>query len=124
MSVHNTANMSAAALRRIMGQSFDHGKFEQGRVIFRTEHDKYAGTENFLAVFPNTPANPGRLAYIAFRLFEDGEAVFEPPGEMDLGYYYGKTRIVRKDTETALRCLDAIKARYAGDYRVMEKMTK
>ena len=31
MNVHNTVNMSAVALRRIMGQSFDHGKFEQGR---------------------------------------------------------------------------------------------
>ena len=94
------------------------------RVIFRTERDKYADAENFLAVFPDTPANPGRLAYIAFRLFEDGDAVFEPLGEMDIGYYYGKTKIVRKDTEAAPRCLDAIKARYGGDYRVMEKITK
>ena len=31
MSVHNTANMSAAALRRIMGSSFDRAGFEQGR---------------------------------------------------------------------------------------------
>ena len=31
MSVYNTVNMSAVALRRIMGQSFDSGKFEQGR---------------------------------------------------------------------------------------------
>lgn len=31
MSVHNTVNMSTAALRRITGQSFDHGKYEQGQ---------------------------------------------------------------------------------------------
>lgn len=31
MNVHNTVSVSAAALRHIMGQSFDHDKFEQGR---------------------------------------------------------------------------------------------
>lgn len=31
MGANNTVNMSAAALRHIMGQSFDYSKFEQGR---------------------------------------------------------------------------------------------
>ena len=94
------------------------------RLIFRTEHDRYSDATNYLAVFPDTPANPGRLAYAAFRLFEDGEAVFEPLGEMSAGYYYRKTRIVRKDTEEARRCLGAITGRFGGDYRVMERMAE
>ena len=94
------------------------------RLIFRTEHGIYPDATDYLAVFPDAPANPGWLAYAAFRLFEDGEAVFEPLGELSMGYYYGKTRLVRKDTEEARRCLDAIKGRFGGDYRVMERMAK
>ena len=45
-------------------------RHEMERLIFRTEHGMYPDATDCLAVFPDAPANPGRLAYAAFRLFE------------------------------------------------------
>lgn len=92
------------------------------RVIFRTEYDPYRKGRNFLAVFPDDPAHPGRVCCIPFYFSGADYAVFDSYCEMDLGYYYSKTRIVHKNTPEAARCLEYIRARYGGEYRIMEKM--
>lgn len=94
------------------------------RVIFRTEHDTENGRDDFLAVFPDDKtSSPGRLGYIAFYFTQDGGAMFESYGELSAGYYYRNTRLVHKNTETAQKCLDALRRRYGSDYRIVEKIT-
>ena len=88
------------------------------RVIFRVE---CPDTQSYLAVFPDTPANPGRVACVPFHFLGD-MAVFEPFCEASMGYYYGM-RIVHKSTDTALRCLKAIERYYNAPFRVVEKLT-
>ena len=93
------------------------------RVIFRTEHDTENGRDNILAVFPVDKASPSKLGYVAFYFTQYGGAMFESYGEMSAEYYYKSTRLIHKNTETAQKCLDALRRYYGGDYRIVEKIT-
>lgn len=42
------------------------------RVIFRTEKNPYVNGPSFLAVFPDDPANPGRVGCVSFHFQEYG----------------------------------------------------
>ena len=95
---------------------------ERERVVFRKEFPGKPFAPNFIAVFPEDEANPGMIAYIAFNMREGRGPVFEPYSEMALGYYYGKTKPVKKDSDDAKKCLKAIEAYYDTKFRVMEKI--
>lgn len=93
------------------------------RVVFRTENTKSAFAADYIAVFPDDEANPGMLAYVAFKLDRGGRPVFEPYAEMSRGYYYGRTKLVKKNSDDAEICLKAIMEYYPeGNFRVMEKL--
>ena len=59
------------------------------KVIFRSEYDKENKRINYLAVFPDDPANPGMFAYVPF--FFGGEKQFSGAMERCL-----KIIIIRK----------------------------
>lgn len=91
------------------------------RVIFRTEYDPYMKMEKYLAVFPDDPANPGRVAFTPL-YFNSHGVTFEPYGEMDLSYYYKKTKIVHKKETVVAPLLTALNQFYGIDFRAVEKM--
>lgn len=103
------------------------------KVIFRTEKDKENNRINYMAVFPDDPCNPGRIAFISFYKIGEGEYIFEPYGEMSRDYYYSKTRVVHispKTTELLEVLMSYINNHniygYPVDYdsfKVMEKIT-
>lgn len=93
------------------------------RVIFRRECDLYHNeTENFLAIFPDSPARPGFLCCVSFYLDGYGGAVFESFTECGYGYYRDNTRRVRKNSADAVWCKRMIEQQYGGKYRIMEKI--
>lgn len=92
------------------------------RVIFRIEKNPYdTNNEYYLAVFPDTFANPGRYACIPFHFDLGGRAIFEPFGECSMSYYYS-TKCVHKNTTIAERCKKAVEEYYGESFRVMEKI--
>ena len=90
------------------------------RVIFRIEKNPYFDGASYLAVFPDTESNPGRLACVPFHSV-NGTAVFEPFGECSLSYYYETKRVRRRSSE-ARQCLDAVQEYYKASFHVVEKM--
>lgn len=92
------------------------------RVVFRRDYDPYMKMEKYLAVFPDDPHDIGYLAFVAF-YFNGDRAVFEPYGEMCLDYYYGKTKRVRRQSDEALRCLQAIEKYFGYQFKVREKLS-
>lgn len=98
------------------------------RVIFRKEKNPYAkDTPYYLAVFPDDEANPGRVCCLPFFFDGHGKAVFEPYGEIDIGYYYETRLVHRFDAETP-KLLKALTEYYSGkdgpvQFRVMQKLT-
>lgn len=91
------------------------------RVIFRKEKNPYCDSA-FLAIFPDDPANPGFYGCVPFHFCHDC-AVFEPYCEIDTEYMY-KSRIVHKGTETAWKCMDAIKNHFDSDFTMIEKIMR
>lgn len=92
------------------------------RVIFRTERDPYTKDTNYIAVFPDDKAKPGRYAFVAFKLNESG-AVFEPYDELDSRYYYANTKIVHKSDEIIPRLLCALSMYYHTEFEPVERIT-
>jgi len=90
------------------------------RVIFRTEYDD--NMEKYLAIFPDDSAFPGRIAYIPF-YFTEHNTVFECYGEMDLDYYYSKTKSI-KDNKIVKRLLNTLENYCGMEFRVVKKMIK
>ena len=96
---------------------------EPEKVIFRYEWNRCTHSATYLACFPDDPACPGRIAYIAMHF--NGEAVtFEPYGEMSLDYYYQRTRIVHKFDPYARKGKEAIEKYYGHSFRVVEKIMR
>ena len=91
------------------------------KVVFRVERNPYTKRNNFLAVFPDDSANPGRLGYVAFE-FNGYNVLFEPYGEIATNYYYANTKRVRKNSPEADRCKRAIERYYNCQFRVMVKL--
>lgn len=80
------------------------------------------GGYSYLAVFPDEPANPGRLNCLPFFFNGDGSAVFEPFCEIDYSVYL-KTRIVHAKDERAPFLLKAIEGYCDSPFRTVEKVT-
>ena len=113
------------------------------RVIFRREKNSYvqsircANTKsltpyeetlcnpeyNYLALFPDDPAQPGRVECVPFFFDNHGTAFFEPCSEADIGYIHRKTRIIHKKDPVAETLLKAISNYYGMPFRIAEKMT-
>ena len=117
------------------------------RVIFRMEKNPYVQSVKctnrkslepyeetlcnpeyiYLAIFPDDPANPGRVAYVPFFFDGHGTAWFESCGEADWFYCLEKTRIIHKSNPLAEKLLQAVTEYYSTDvpakFRMVEKMT-
>lgn len=99
------------------------------RVIFRTEWNKYENKTTFIAVFPDDESNNGNVCMIPFSI-ENGIAVFEAFGEMSMEYYYQYTKLVKKNSNEAKKCLKVLTEHlnripnYNPVFRVMEKIMK
>lgn len=92
------------------------------KVIFRKEKNPYTGRTQYLAVFPEDPANPCGVAAVAFDS-NDGHVWFEPFCEIVLDYYYKHTKLIHKNTEEAQKCLDVLQKYYNTEFQVVEKIT-
>lgn len=99
------------------------------KMIVRREYDPYRKEWGFLAVYPKDPACPGRLAALPLYFTKDGGAIFEPHCEIDYGYYYGKTKLVKAKSEDAIRVREAVERYYNSNpnnepchFRLMEKI--
>lgn len=92
------------------------------KLVLRREFDPYRCAWGFLAVFPDDPANGGRLAATAFYFDNYGKAMFEPYGEIDREYYYCKTKRVRKNSFEAVKCKTVLEAYYNTEFKLMEKI--
>ena len=81
------------------------------RVIFRTEKDPYISETRFVAVFPDYSKRPGYITclsfYFSYNDMDRGTVWFEPWGEMS-ETYYAKTKLVRKNSVEAKKCLAAV----------------
>ena len=94
------------------------------KVIFRREYDPYQKRWGYIAGFPDDEANRGRIGCIPFKIYEDGESVFEPYTEADKNYFLAK-QLVHKGTDEAEKCLKALKDMYDDeDFVVVEKIMK
>ena len=102
------------------------------RVIFRTEYDPYMKMKKYLAVFPDDPHAPGRIACLPFYFgnlygsYAHGgeEAIFEPYCEISYGYYYKSTRIIHKRDARCEALLKTVSEYYEGTpFDVVEKLT-
>jgi len=93
------------------------------RVIIRKDFDFDMGIEKYLAVFPDDPVATGtHLAYVAFYFNGNNKAVFEPYGEMDVSYYYKKTKIVHKKDPKARELLNTINSYFGVEFKLAEKI--
>ena len=111
------------------------------RVIFRKEHNPYVQSirctnqkrgesleetlcnpeYNYLALFPDDKANPGRVACIPFFFDGYGTAHFEPYCEADWAYILDKTRIVHKRDAIAETLLKTVSEYYETTFQMMER---
>ncbi len=91
------------------------------RVIFRTEYNPYTKRREYLAVFPDDPANPGRIGAVEMHVREKGTFFF-PYGEIALAYYYNNTRLVHKDNSAIPDLLRAVEGYYDCKFKVCEKI--
>ena len=94
------------------------------KVIFRREYDPYRKEWSFLAIFPETEANPGNVAFLPFWFIEHmnySETVYGVFDEMDIWYMY-KCKIVHKNDEIIPRLLSAIESYYDQQFQVVEKI--
>lgn len=93
------------------------------KVIFRSYQDEFFGFTKYLAVFPQSPANIGRVEAIGFLFNPQGKAYFDPCDEVSMKWYYDSTKVVHKrDTEKLLSALNE----YCDneiDFEVAERMT-
>lgn len=90
------------------------------RVIFRKEFDRKINKERYYAIFPDEPANLGKVCYITFYYCED-MVFFEPFGEMSLEYYW-KTKVIHKSDPIIKKLYQAVRNYYQDDFQVMEKL--
>jgi len=111
------------------------------RVIFRKEKNPYVQSirctnrkdgepleetlcnpeYNFLALFPDDKANPGRVVCLPFFFDGHGTAHFEPYGEADWHYLLTKTRIVHKRDPIAETLLGTVSKYCESELLMMEK---
>lgn len=99
------------------------------KVIIRREYDPFREEWGYLAAFPESPSNPGKILCLPFFFLEDGTAIFDAHCEVDFEYYY-KTKIVHAKTDEAKKCCEVI-TRYYNRYsrepinlRLAEKIIK
>ena len=108
-------------------QHNERGKKRMEKVIFRRYKDEFFGTEAVFAMFPQTPANPGRYAGVSMVFCDDGKPTpvkckFEPFCEVSREWYYNDTRLIRKEDTGAL--LEALEERYEERFLVAERVTR
>ena len=95
---------------------------EKEKVIFRREYNRYRKEWQFVAVFPETESNPGRISSVSFWFDIGGVAWFEPFCEIDRNYYLNKTRIIHKKDLIVEKLLSAIENYYDQQFKVVEKI--
>ena len=91
------------------------------RVIFRKEKNPYTKETDYLALFPDDEANPGRVECLPFSFDGYGTAWFELYCEADWRYILGKTRIVHKRDAIAETLLKTVSAYCESELKLMEK---
>lgn len=111
------------------------------RVIFRKEKNPYVQSirctnqkrgeswkdtlcnpeYNYLALFPDDEANPGRVECLPFFFDWNGIAHFEPYCEADWSYLLGKTRIIHRRDPIAETLLKTVSAYCESELKLMEK---
>lgn len=102
---------------------------ENMKAIIRREYDPYRKEWGYIAVFPEESANHGKILALPFYFRNDGTAVFEAHGEIDLGYYY-KTKIVHAKSYEAEKCRLAVESYYNSipgecvHLRIVEKILR
>lgn len=96
------------------------------KVIFRREYDRYRKEWTFLAVFPETGANPGCYAAVPFRFLTElngsRTTIFEAFCEIACDYYYQCTRIIHRTDPIIPELLSAISRYYSAAFQVCEKV--
>lgn len=96
------------------------------KVIFRTEKNEYISEQQYLAVFPEAPANLGRVLAFPFYFshddMENGKVWFEPAMEADISWLHKDTRIVHKDDARIPHLLRAVEEYLEDSYAVAEKI--
>lgn len=98
------------------------------KVIFRTEWNKYMKKTTYIAVFPDDESKYG-VCMIPFSI-EENAAIFEAFGEMSMEYYYKYTKLVKKNSDEAKKCLKVLTdylnriPNYNTNLRVMEKIMR
>ena len=92
------------------------------RVIFRREYNEYQKSWDYMAVFPDDEANPGRVVAVIFYFDSYGKAWFYTD-EVDISYLHSnRTRIIHKNDAEIPMLLEAVKSMFGGEYKVCEKI--
>ena len=92
-------------------------------VIIRSEADYDGNGFHWVAVFPNDPANLGKVSFVAFKV-KDGEIhCLEAFDEMTLSWYYEGTKFVKPTVLEMDGVYDAMRKWYADkpDVRLIFK---
>ena len=92
------------------------------RVLFRYMNDPYLKVVRWVAVFPDDPANPGRLSFISGYYDGHDKPIFDPFDEMDLAYYYKHTKPVSRDMHVVPILIADIEAYCNTKVNMMERM--
>lgn len=91
------------------------------RVIFRKEKNPYTKETDYLALFPDDEANPGRVLCLPFSFDGYGTTWFEACCEVDWRYILDKTRIVHKRDAIAETLLKTVSEYFETQFQMMEK---
>lgn len=91
-------------------------------IIFRHEYDPYMKIWGYLAIFPDDPANNGKVACVRF--YQNGDSWWkESFGEASYSYLY-KCKIIHKNDPIIPELLKVIEDYYGGSYEVVEKIIR
>ena len=84
-------------------------------VIIRSEANYDGDGFHWVAVFPNDPANAGRISYVPFIIKNGNVKQIESFGEMALSWYYDGTKHVKPTVLDGFGVYDAVKSWYKED---------
>lgn len=85
------------------------------RIIIRAEADYDGKGFHYVAIFPDDPANPGRVGYIPFDASGGYAETIGVYDEMTLSWYYVGTRHMKPHILEYYGIYDAVRKWYAED---------
>lgn len=91
------------------------------KVIFRRRFDPYMNIMTYMCIFPDDPANPGRICYVD--IWKNPTWCHDCYDEADISCVY-EYPIIHKSEPEIPALVEALKDIYGGDYKVVEKIRR